>query len=303
VSNRLSGVLIDSGVDYLTATAKQDHNIERLAEIGRALAESQHYDGFIARPCSFSGYEGMQVGHVYYGERQDGCILRLGSYVAQSHYKRVVQHADNITRIDLQCTYRTGPKPMQVIARHFRQMRNHNTAYKKAPGVSLFIGGDDSRTLYSGSRASDCYGRIYDKGLESGQPQFAGSVRYEVEFKGKRALAIAIRLHSGHSCSLCFARSVLSFFQERGCCNSSLCTTSACFDIDMSSNAWVHQTDIQDVLKWLDRAVRPSVTRLLHRNLQADVFRVLGITSEVVQHYHEAGGPPMDQQKPQEVPR
>lgn len=277
MSNRLSGVLIDSGVDYLTATAKQDHNIEKLAELGRALAESQHYDGFIARPSSFSGYEGMQVGHLYYGERADGCILRLGSYVAQSHYKRVVQHADNITRIDLQCTYKTEPEPREVITRHFRQMRQHNKAFKKAPGVSLFIGSDDSRTLYSGSRASDRYGRIYDKGLESGLAQFAGCLRYEGEFKGKRALAIATRLLVGHSCSLCFSRSVLGFFEKRGCSVSGLCKSGPCLEIDISSNGWAHQNDVEDVLKWLSVQVRPSVQRLINRGLLESIQTVLGI--------------------------
>ena len=48
----------------------------------------------------------------------------------------------------------------------------------------------ESQTLYVGKRVSDVYIRIYDKFEECGDERYKGCVRYEIEYKGKRAARI-----------------------------------------------------------------------------------------------------------------
>lgn len=273
-----SGVLVDAGIDYLSVTAKSRERREKLENICVGLAESEFYSGGFARPVSFSGYEGLQVGHVYFGVREDSALARVSSTVAQAHWQRLIETADNVTRIDLQATFDMGQDPQAGIKRHYSQLRRHAKQFKRFPRPSLFVGQDESVTVYTGSRSSDRYGRIYDKGRESKSEQFKNCVRYEQEIKGKRALRVAFGISEGHVCNLCLARTACRFFSERGCLLPALASSSSCYEVFTSSLHKVTSSDAVRVLEWLGQAVRPSVSRLIAGGFREQLGNALGIS-------------------------
>lgn len=222
MKQKLEGVFVCCGVDWITVTARPSAEMELLREQSFALAAVEMSSGEFGRPWRGLGYEGFSVGGVFYGERYDGCIFQLTSHVAASHWRRAYENCTSVTRLDLQATVRTSEDPYAVIKRHYQELRRRNSKLKKAPSLRLVVADSESLTVYSGSPQSERYGYIYDKGRESGQKSFQNCVRYEVRFRGKKAKATAAGLFRFGSSASQVGRRSLAFFADRGCSVQSL---------------------------------------------------------------------------------
>src|SRR5258705_6239234 len=73
------------GVDWLTVTRADRFRIEKAQELAFALTAVELSMGMYGKPWHQSGYDGFACGHVQYGERTDGCIVRLGSIRSEEH--------------------------------------------------------------------------------------------------------------------------------------------------------------------------------------------------------------------------
>ncbi len=277
MKQKLSGVFIDAGVDWITVTAKDASKVERLRSFAYALIETELGIGNFGRPWFQSGYVGVACGHIQFGDRQDGCILRLGGQVAKNYWMRLIDMCDNVTRIDLQTTFRADEKPALMVHRHYREIQRKRRLFKRAPRLSRICDDDGGYTLYTGRRCSNVMGRIYDKESESKREEYAGCVRYEVQYNGRRAKWVAKALSSGVYALKDVALSVLEFFSERGCSLRRLMELlSLAVSIDTSAPV-EPLTDVKRKLEWLLRSVRPSVRHLVNLGLRAQVFAVLGV--------------------------
>lgn len=269
--------LVSVGVDYLTVVGHSKESIDKMREIAFSLMEVEQSAGMFSRVLGFAGYEGFQVGSVYYGERADGCIVRLGGHLAAAHYKRLLEVSDNVTRLDLQSTCRIEGDVSRFIRQLFTTHRKFSNSFNRAPKPSLFIGRDDSCTMYSGSRSSDRYGRIYDKGKESGLSSFQNCVRFEVEFKGKRARRLSYALSQRVTKLSELSATVWRFFSERGVLLRLASVFSTSCEFLNSSISRGKSTDFERVLTWFSRSVRPSVSRLVDGGLLGSVRFALGL--------------------------
>jgi DNA relaxase NicK len=283
---RVESSLMCVGVDWVTLTCSDRDSIDILREIAVALAESEFYEGSYARPCGFSGYEGLQVGSLYFGERHDGICLRLGSHLASAHYHRLLPLASNVTRIDLQVTFRVNCSPSDIVGRDFLKMKAHNKKLKRGPALSMFLGSDGSRTLYSGSRSSDRFGRAYDKWLQSKLECWRNCLRYEVEFKGKRARRVAESLMSGFVETEGIYQSVLRFFSDRGGISWTAPAESSSSAILIDSSYRATHPDTERSLAWLAKCVRPTVERLISRDLFERTAYSLGVSQSLSEVVH-----------------
>lgn len=270
--------LVGVGVDYLTVVGHSDEAVDAMRTIAFSLIEVEQSAGAFSRPLGFAGYEGFQTGSVYYGERPDGCVVRIGGHLAAAHYKRLLEVSDNVTRIDLQSTCQLDGDVSKFIRHQFATHRRYSNRFKKAPRPSLFIGRDDSCTMYSGSRSSDRYGRIYDKGVESGLSQWQNCVRFEVEFKGKRARRIAHGLSEGIIDLLVLSHTVWQFFAERGLLMRLESIFSTSLDFLKSSLVRAKRLDCDRLLAWIHKSVRPSISRLKSRGFSGRLSLALGLS-------------------------
>lgn len=267
---------VDAGVDWITVTARQPEKVEALQALAYSLIEGQLGIGFFGRPWFQSGYVGVACGHVQYGTRGDGCILRLGSHVAKDYWMRVVELADNVTRIDLQVTIRRSLKPERVVHNHYRQIQRSRRLFKIAPRLSRICDDDGGYTVYTGRRSSNVMGRIYDKYSESKLDRYRGCVRYEVQFSGKRAKWVAMATLASHYGFREVARVVLEFFVSRGALLSlEVESVQSALSIE-TSEPYDGPTDVTKKLEWLLHSVRPSVRHLVSLGLREKVLGVLG---------------------------
>jgi len=283
---KISGEFVSGGIDYLTVTTKPGPAMHQARQFAFAIASDEISAGMFGRPWSSSGYDGLSVGHLTYGERYDGSIIRLGSELAHRQWTNCKSFADNVTRIDLQATFRVTDRPLNVIQRHYKELQRFTRQRTKGPAVSMLLGHDGSRTVYSGRRASNIYGRVYDKALESKMDQWSNCVRYEVELKGNRARSVFHQLTPGEAAIAEASLASLEFFAGRGAVVSPLLKSIPSSTTVVDLKCFDRVTDISRSLAWLRNQVRPSVIALADRGLLQSVIESLSM-GHLVHHYRE----------------
>lgn len=279
-----NATLIDSGVDWLTVTSSDRKRGLSLARAAVNLMKIEGQHGNERKPWSAYGYDGWRQGGVRTGERVDGLVVQLSSGCAREYWKRFYSLSDNCSRIDLQLTVRTEESTAHTIARHHKEAKRFLSKRKNSPALSLFSCSDGSSTLYLGKRSSDLYGRIYDKGVESGDQYYSGATRYEVEYKGDHARAIATGLSRAEDQKAFTFAHVSAFFAKRGAvlrfCNdarkgvmgSGNESLALCPPLLSRS-----RSDSSKRLTWLRHAVRPSIQTLVRGGRGNDVLTALGV--------------------------
>lgn len=258
-------VISNAGVDYITVTTPKLNLCERLWKLYQSLRESPIQDNFIESDWGFSGYRGKRCGGLEFGVRYDGAIMRMSSWQANVNWRKCYALAKACSRIDIQCTTYADELAHRRIERAFKQARDWSRKADNRATVKCIVGPTGGETVYIGSRSSNLFGRIYDKGLESGQAEDENHVRYEVEIKKDQAKQMADYL-SGESDPLrSVVRQVSGFFKVRG------------VDSGLDASACVVRqprivTDVDKKLAWLRDAVGPFVR---DRVAAGDISRVL----------------------------
>lgn len=185
----------NANVDWITMTASaKTEGIDIIhadwhRTCRRVVAACSH--GMVTElEASIRGYKGLRYTNaLFLGKLQfQGLMLIASGGMAQ----RVIEQdmaCDNVSRMDLAVTLWGFTTPSMFIAECAVIAHDYVTARKGlAPKVTLTkdMEGNGS-TLYIGSRVSDTFIRIYDKGAESKEAAYTGAIRFEVELKGDRA--------------------------------------------------------------------------------------------------------------------
>lgn len=229
-------------------------------------------------PWHWRGYKGENVGGIRWGERPDGLIVILSGIDAQAFWSTFAPFSTNCSRVDLAATVELPRCNRRVVQEHLSMIRDEMPARKKkfnCTHVENVVGVGE--TLYIGSRASDQFGRVYDKGAQMGDPRLMHRLwRYEVEFKDARAKTVLRSLYQDHA-SPCLAgvirATVYNWFVDRLVIPPFDPTRQAGVSLELSAKV---VSDSQS-LAWLSKQVRPTVARLMARNLTAEVAAALGL--------------------------
>src|SRR5829696_6782177 len=115
--------VLDSGIDYITATARGRNTESSLSAFGRFIVNEQIQRGEKVRNFYFSGYRGSVAGSASYGVRHDGSVIRLSSGVAKEYWAQVYHLCTNVSRLDLQVTVRPAEGPIERLTQHHAEMQ------------------------------------------------------------------------------------------------------------------------------------------------------------------------------------
>lgn len=267
-------VLVSLGCDYITATAKERHAAERLHEFGSNQFRVQRDFGNKSKPWGMAGFTGFKCGSVQVGSRGGEVCVRLSSDSAARSWRGLLDHAQNVSRIDLQATVRHLDQPTRVIDKHRRRARKNSEKYKNRRRVRWVQEHHGGYTLYVGNRQSNVFGRIYDKWEESKEDYFAGCVRYEGQYQNRLAWHVANSLYATGSPIILVASYLSQFFQGRGVPLELQVDPTARYSCSRL------RSDDDKNLSWLQNAVRPTVRRLIDSGKGEEVFRALGLIDE-----------------------
>lgn len=271
-----------ASIDWLTVTAKDEANQKLLLGEAQRLFGIEKGKGNVQRPWKFSGYDGWSVGGLRWGARSDSTILMLSGNAASLNWEPALAFATHVTRVDLALTVTLAEPWPDVAAINYQFItgpgRVDNKFTKK---FSLVVNSEGGQTLYIGSRASDQFGRVYDKGREQdeGLNLPVGKIwRYEVEFKSYRADRIGKQLlQKAKDCQNTIpnqiADTIYLWFMGRGILPISHKADDKPFALDVSA----HVTDDDVSLKWLSTSVSPTVRRLMQNGKRREVLQALGL--------------------------
>lgn len=275
-----SGVLIESQVDWLTASAHGKERSQRMLDVAHHISKEEASQGNQKRRWRLMGYEGYRVGRIAYGRRDDAsCLVQLSGNAAEASLTDVLGESDVVTRIDLAATWRcTPPDPLMgrnqyALAEMFH--RSHPTSARP-----WFVGDSSGGfTCYLGSRQSATFLRIYDKGAESaaaddraGLERYRACWRFELEAKASMASALATMVADREDRAQYVRDYLVSFLEAHGMSAPFLAGQPVAL-----LPGFRRRSDEESRLKHLARNVRPTVQWLESRGRGQDLREALGI--------------------------
>lgn len=267
-------VMVENAVDYLTATAyehklTEGQSAERFFQHGMEALEEEIACGNDKLAFSMQGFYGWRAGQATVATVGQAVMVRLSGKCAERHFKRLYKDATNVSRIDVQGTFRMDSVWRDMSFVHLDEVRAYAKQFRPRLKVHRVDGGKDGCSLMIGKRISDAWGRIYDKHAESGQKEYQDCWRYEVEFKRRYARRVAADLGGS----------------ERSTCSPYDCAASWLASVGVSlPKSGSNPTKFLGVtptssdarrLEWLAKNVAPTVKMLCSRELRQEVVSAL----------------------------
>jgi len=265
---------LSAGVDWLTMTCgklgDRDILFSRAISV-RTLLENIERQA--AKKFYWRGYDGWSIGGMDYGERNEETLLRLHGAAASSYWKLFVRLATNVSRVDLQTTFVVDPPMPHLVSTYYNNLHPSEVQFTRVENTA-----QRGQTLYVGSRSSDVFGRIYDKGVQSGVGPFPGHLwRYELEYKNYYAPQAINRLLvekcNRRTLGSLITNTIYTFFDQRNL--PPLFNRRGDADI-ITTACRVRSDELVRQLDWLRTQVSPTVKRLWPRN-RTDVLLALGL--------------------------
>jgi hypothetical protein len=269
-----SGKVVAVGCDWVTVTSTTKGGRETLWELGhRCLDRLKAKDEQSSR-WHGNGYSGFKARGCTLGVRGDSVILRLSSSEAAQQWREAASTGENLTRLDLAVDVEHDVPVTSLGLDVYRSAGHVPLRNGRPPSRSRFVDGKGGQTTYIGSRSSEQFGRLYDKGVERRSRGPGQWWRWEVEFKGSHASTLARHLTAVQGSTRVIHSVVSRWFMERsGFAPPGVTTPVKYFVVAEPS------TD-EKRLHWLATGVRPTVSILIERLGRARVLTALGISPE-----------------------
>lgn len=271
-------------VDWLTVTTSAPDIKRDLFAACVDTMEQLKSQGNVVKTWGLRGYKGWACNSLRWGTRKDSDIVMMSGALAQTNYVELLRTCPNPTRIDLAVTV-TLATPLEGVAYNaFSSSTDKDALDGRLTRKFTFLrNSQGGETLYVGSRFSDQYGRLYDKGredrqsLEAGVPE--GKIwRYEVEFKGVRAKRIGDqiiqKLRETDDIHQEIGDTVYKWFLARLPVVIMEPYENLPFHTEISANV----SDAETTLNWLSTQVSPSIRRLRESGQLREVLDALGLS-------------------------
>lgn len=263
--------IINSGVDWLTCTEKCKGVSSRLWDLGiQVLNEERAGSGQIL-PARRLGFVGHKTKGVFLGQRPGDVMLQLSGPRCTPLAQEAIMRSTNVSRIDLQVTIWTEGEQVDLAGWSYKKLLSLPRNGPQVGGLTLITSWPCGDTLGINRRASDRYGRLYDKAAESGLGERRLLWRYELELKGKEARRQAARLgeygvHPSHVNKL-----VHDFYTEKGLLPA--------FPKATLQHAFGPSIDAptRDVLTWFRVSLSKTVSKAIDKHGREVVLEALGL--------------------------
>jgi hypothetical protein len=263
--------VVNAAVDWITCSAATPDAQKELWNQGRRLLYQAEFEGEQPTRWHAHGYEGWQARSIALGARPDGTSLRLSGSQASYEWKHAVCAAENVSRLDLAVDCQTDPPVTSLSRDIYRDARHVTPVNGRPPSRSLIVNGNGGSTAYIGARASEQFGRVYDKGVQSNSAPPGTWWRWELELKGRAAWSVASQLNRIDDPGVMICATVASWFHKR---------TLHTYTTSLGSGTLVgsrNPTALEQKLLWLARGVRPTVQFLVERVGLERVLFALGL--------------------------
>lgn len=268
-----------AGVDWVTLTSKKDEVGMEWYKMYVAYRTEMVVEANVEKHWNNGFYAGMGIASMRWGHSDYlGYILLISGADAERFWQHLEPGQRRVTRLDLCVDFR--PEKQCLLAAELHSAVSEGRK-KELPALSLFVGPKGGDTLYVGSRHSQQFGRLYDKGVESKTEAPGIKWRAEVEYKKPVAGLMARELVHENSAARreAIIDTVLHWFFDRGIDVIPDYKTSE--EINISVEQRITTKDRK--LAWLSSQVKPTVQALISLGLGKEVLRSLAISEDALQ--------------------
>lgn len=271
----MTATVIEAGCDYITATCSEGKSLQRFVRLADVILLKEQARGNEIKRWASHGYTGYMAGSAQAGRRDDGWIIRLSSSAAYDHWKGVYALSTNVSRFDVQATYRLESNVEQFISEGHRRARARSLRRGGKPEVAIHQSTSQSSTVYICRRVSDTFLRMYNKEGESRDAHYKNCVRFEAEFKNHRAARAAEELDLSAEPLISALGRVSREFTARGCP-----VPSSRADGNLLGRPRKRSEDDRRLL-WLTTSIKGSVETLIRNGRLDDALAALGLSDHV----------------------
>jgi DNA relaxase NicK len=257
-----------AAVDWITCTTESE-------KVGLSWFEVLTYAAGPRSTWSNKWYRGTKIPHARWGFSEErGFILILSGPLAEKHVHSVATSAKSITRLDL-CVDVELEEPIPDLAERYYE---HNNECGKRR-YALIVNNRHGKTLYVGSRQSDQFGRVYDKGVESKTLRPGLLWRYEVELKKPRSKPVYDELHKKYKNNRDdHARSIFTYVANWFDAREVAPPWNGDVESDIVVSIGKTVTTADRKIAWLRTQVRPTIAFLVRAGLQERLEEAIGFT-------------------------
>lgn len=270
-----------AGVDWITASAPRAREFEPLYARAQELVIAEADAGNDVSVWKWQGYQGIKAGGASVGRRRDGVICQLRSETAREHWQSIMPHAANVSRVDLQLTARLEEAHTELIRSQYARLRRAKRLRGRPLDATLIDSQTRGSSLYLGRRISDKFARMYDKGSEEHSSEPGTLIRWEVEYKKKTALQIALGLNQSESVDHLAASTVSEHFRSRRIQCAGLASQG--LEIPRAPTTSNNETR----MAYLRSAIAPMLDNLLKRYTLAQILEALCLDDESIKNRYD----------------
>lgn len=270
---------IEVGVDWITLTMPREHpQASDMYHEAQNIIERLEYEGNEATIGARMGFDGVSIGNNFIGSREDRYCVQFTSINAQRYWRDVYRIGAHVSRIDVQCTVHYTDNTDEFGGYLYETSKNAAATTKGKPKwtVTTFKGNNGGCTVYLGSKDSEHFIRIYDKGAESAKQEYANAWRYECVLKNDYATEAAhtlfLAFDGAHIKILAF---IQSYLLKRGIVSDWTANPSQAVLYTIGKT----KTDRETALWWLANQVLPALDKAKKLGYYADALKALGIVA------------------------
>lgn len=262
----------EAGIDWITCTAAEGSDSVALSCALEIIADLLVAEGYKRRPWAQWGFTGESVRHCSFGHRSEATVGVLSGNVANSFFDDVCRRATKVSRVDIAVTVKTEPPLEGVARRAYEQLIAAGPGKRNGATASVIESSDGSSTSYLGRRISDKWLRVYDKWRESGDDEYRGCWRYELEVKNAPAMDLCRYLLASTDRASDVAATVYRHCTARGL--KPIYTPDAEGLLLLAPRA---PTELEQRVNWLAKSVSKAAQEVSSALGPTALLRILGV--------------------------
>jgi len=262
---------ISRGLDWLTLVSLPGSD-EELVDCARAVRDSENLrELYDEKRWRVAGYKGWAVGPLRYGVGKEAtAMVQFSSDLASTVDVIGVLAFSRPTRVDVQYTFILDDPYPHLAGVLYDAMMENNKSLARAIHCT-FISSNTGQTLYVNRRRSAVFLRLYDKSADLEAEALGTIWRMEVEYKSKAApLALEEIAASTDQKQTCEDLAI-GEFRKRGIEFENVAGAE-----DYAIEIGQRKSTNESRLAWLERSVRPVITKLIENDLDMAALRALG---------------------------
>lgn len=277
LASKSARTVLNAGVDYITATSTTAEGKRAFERMGYWELKKEEARGNEIKTYHAHAGQGIRCGAAEFLGTSDWYMLRFSSHLAEERWREVVKHSTNVSRLDLQATVRFDPADDNLAEKVERTMRRFKQAHNRKLMIELRRNDVKGKTLYTGSRQSELYARLYDKGRESRLEHYKAAWRLEVQHNDRAAKHTAAQLLTHDDITAPVLGHVATYYRARG----AVVIDSTRVRLSRMIRP-VDDRKTRSTISWLETQVRPTVLAEAGRGNLAEVLNALGLSRDML---------------------